>query len=319
MSATDSLALDEGFFLEVGGLEQWVTVRGRDAGNPALMILPGAGAGLSAVAPFFAAWEADFTLVHWDQPGAGYTGATNPGDRQPLTYARLARDGLAVAQAVKARCGLKRLALLATSGGTIVALKMARTRPELFSAYIGNGQIVTRAQQETLSYRMVLARAEQAGDGTAVDELTALGPPPYADPMGDLIKSGYANAATAAEGAAWAELMDLAPPSPGARHAPPNAPALDTATMAFSAYRALRGELAAFDARKLGLTFGLPMYFIQGEADAHTVSSAVVAYAAELAAPDVDLALIPGEGHLSFFLRAAMLERLLALRDRLMG
>jgi pimeloyl-ACP methyl ester carboxylesterase len=319
MNTSDALALDEGFFLEVGGLEQWVSVRGRDPANPALLILPGAGAALSSVAPFFAAWENDFTLVHWDQPGAGYTAASNPNDKQALSYARLARDGVAVAAAVKNRCGLRRLALLATSGGTVTALKMAKARPELFCAYIGNGQIVCRETQENLSYRTVLDRALRAGDKTAIDELHKLGLPPYDDPMGDLIKSGYANAPTPAEGEAWAELVAMGPPPPGARYAPPNPPVLDTAATAYNAYRATRDELTAFDARALGLSFGLPMYFIQGEADAHTVTSEVALYAAELQAPQVQLSLITGEGHLSFFLREQMLARLLPLREQLLG
>ena len=293
--------LDEGLYLEIGGRRHWVAVRGRDAGNPALMVLGGAGAGFAAIAPFFAPWERDFTLVHWDQPGGGYTVGS------PVSYAQLALDGVAVAEALKVRFGLDRLALLATSGGTITALKAAKARPDLFNAYVGTGQMVCRAVQEHLSYQMVLDRARAASDAAAAVQLERIGPPPYADPMGDLVKSTYANAPTPAEAASWAELAGMGPPKAGARHAPPGAAVADPRAAGFAAYIATRDELAAFDARDLGTRFGLPMHVIQGEDDAHTVTSEVIPWAREVGA---SLQLIPGAGHLSAFLREPMLAAL---------
>jgi hypothetical protein len=64
-----SRMLDEGFFAWIDGVEEWVTVRGRDAGNPVLLMIHGTGYALSQMAPLFAPWEAHFTLVQWDQPG----------------------------------------------------------------------------------------------------------------------------------------------------------------------------------------------------------------------------------------------------------
>src|SRR5205823_2659542 len=127
--------------------------QGADATNPALMIISGAGAAFSPLAPLFAPWEADFTLVHWDQPNAGATFG-KCGWTEPFTLARLAADGIAVAEHVRARLGVP-LALFCTSGGTMVGLTMIRQRPDLFAAYVGNGQIVGRARQEALSYAMV--------------------------------------------------------------------------------------------------------------------------------------------------------------------
>jgi pimeloyl-ACP methyl ester carboxylesterase len=307
------MGIDEGFFLDVGGVRQWVAVRGSDAANPALLVLPGAGAGLAAAAPFFSPWEGDFTLVHWDPPGGGYTAAANHADPTPLSYQRIANDGVAVVEAVKARCGLERLAVAATSGGTIAALKMVRARPDLFCAYIGNGQVVKRAAQERLSHQLVLARARAAGDLATVATLGTAGEPPYANIAADLAKSVYANAPTPAEAPDWGVLMTRTPPAPCARHAPAGVVPGDPMTTAFRAFQATSAELAAFDARTLGLEFDLPMHIIQGADDIHTVTSEVVAWAEEIQAPAKSLALIPDAGHLSFFWRAAMLERLKAL------
>src|SRR5690242_2175935 len=144
------LAVDEGLFLDIAGQPQWVTIRGRDAANPVLMIVTGAGAAFSPLAPVFAPWEARFTVVQWDQPRAGATLAKTPDDPRPFTYERLAADGCEVAAQVCARLGVETLALFAISGGTITAMHMIRRRPELFSAYVANGQVVNwRAQEAT--------------------------------------------------------------------------------------------------------------------------------------------------------------------------
>src|SRR5690348_8401519 len=126
------------------------------------MVVTGPGAAFSPMAPVFAPWEARFTVAQWDQPRAGATLARTPDDPQPFSYARLARDGCAVAQAVCARLGMRKLALFAISGGTVTAMHMVRARPELFSAYVANGQVTHWRRQEALAYEIILARARAA-------------------------------------------------------------------------------------------------------------------------------------------------------------
>src|SRR5579862_9703180 len=95
--------IDEGLFVRINGFEQWITFRGNDTGNPAILIVGGPGTGLVATAPVFAAWEESFTVVQWDQPGGGYTLATHVGNMGALTLERLVRDAIAVAEFVRTR------------------------------------------------------------------------------------------------------------------------------------------------------------------------------------------------------------------------
>ena len=310
-------SIDEGLFLPVGGLQQWVTIRGSDAANPAILILGGAGAAFSGAAPLFEPWQARFTVVQWDQPGAGATAAKAGIDPQPLTYDRLARDGVAVAQAVLARLGQAKLALFAISGGTVVGLKMIRARPELFSAYVATGQITSWARQEALSYRMILERAPAAGDTAAAAEIEGIGPPPWAETACDAIKGRYANALTPAEQAAMdpATLAALRSPPADARYVAKGLPARDPYADGLAAYTALKPELAAFDAEALGLTFEVAMVFLQGAQDAHTPAAEVEAYAAKVRAPSVRYEAIEEGGHMAIFLR----QRMAALLERMLG
>jgi len=312
-------AIDEGSFVTIHGLEQWVTLRGKDVGNPVLLIIPGAGAGMSVFAPFFAPWESEFTVAQWDQPHAGvtYTKHRNAGVRE-YSIGRLVRDGIAVVEHIRAHLGVRKVVLLALSSGTIVGLRLVRERPDLVSAYVGVGQIVNWARQDALSYAMVLEQARAANNAAAVAELERIGAPPYPDTATDAIKAQYAVALTALEQSAFASLDPSilarmsAPPS-DARYVPSDTmPDKDPRAVAMAAYDALRSEIVSFDAEHLGLDFAVPMLFLQGEQDACTVSSEVRRYASVIRAPRKAFVPIEGAGHSPWMMRDQFLALLSA-------
>src|SRR4051794_9975964 len=61
--------------VRIGGIDQWVTIRGRDRRNPVLLVLHGGpGYVLNPMNWWFQpGWEEYFTVVEWDQRGAGKT------------------------------------------------------------------------------------------------------------------------------------------------------------------------------------------------------------------------------------------------------
>jgi pimeloyl-ACP methyl ester carboxylesterase len=83
-------SIAEAGYIQFGGLEQWVMIRGENVANPVLVVLHG-GPGFSDTA--FLRYhtpelEKTFTVVYWDQRGAGRS--FNPrADRQDLTIARV--------------------------------------------------------------------------------------------------------------------------------------------------------------------------------------------------------------------------------------
>lgn len=286
-------------------------------------MIGGPGFGYAALAPFFADWERAFTLVQWDQPGAGFTFARSGGEA--TTIERLVADGIAVAEVACARLGVRKLALLCFSAGTLVGLEMVKRRPELFAAYVGNGQVVDWARQDALSYELLLHRARALEDATMLHELTAIGPPPYADTATDAVKSKYAGAPTPRESAAFTDFGVVV--AAALQGAPASAPYLaaglhwpEPRARSFAAYAALRAEIVTFDARRLGRDFAAPMFFLQGADDVFTVSSEVQAYADELVAPHVAYVRIAEAGHAALLLRhelRALLER--HVRPMLLG
>jgi len=67
--------VDEAMYVHLGGIDQWVTIRGEDRQNPVLLFVHGGPGDVTNPWSFalFAAWEKRFTVVQWDQRGAGRT------------------------------------------------------------------------------------------------------------------------------------------------------------------------------------------------------------------------------------------------------
>lgn len=292
--------IDETLFHEINGAKHFVRVRGDDAGNPAMMYLhggPGAGAGISAWAYFEAlGYEKTFTLIHWDQPGAGRTFEAADRKIPPGTSeASIAADGCLIAEAMCARLGKRKLVLVGGSWGSAIGLRMALARPDLFHAYVGTAQVISKSQGEVIVYDRVLAKARARNDQKAIDELVKSGPPPYASPAPFRIQRKWANAYEA----------------PGENITPQQATARSGMTPADNTLW-MSGFLASdtyfgggkadaawsqFDARSLGRDFKLPMFFFQGDEDDITPAKLVEDYAGWIRAPRKMYLPIPNGGH----------------------
>lgn len=98
--------VQEAAYLPIGGIEQYIRVRGRSRANPVLLVLHGGpGSTLGATAcRWQGALEAAFTVVHWDQRGSGNTYYRDPA-APPPTVERLLSDLDELVDALRARYG----------------------------------------------------------------------------------------------------------------------------------------------------------------------------------------------------------------------
>lgn len=311
----NSHSIDDGQFVTINGAKQWIVLRGENVDNPAMLVIAGPGVALSSIAPFFEAWEQDFTLIHWDQPWAGATHSVNPNGQGPLSIDRLVKDGLAVSKYVRERLDVDKIVVLGISAGSIVGLKMMQERPEYFAAYIGTGQFVNWAEQDAMSYKLLLEQAQAEKNEQAQQELQEIGPPPYEDSSVDEIKSKYHSAMTEGEMAALpvfsALMMEaLSNPQPEANYIPEGVALENPRDLATVAYKTLRPELLTYDAYELPKEFAMPMFFFQGDQDFYSVTSSVQAYENEIVAPMKKTVVIKGGSHSVLWLRAQFLEEL---------
>lgn len=180
-----SNGIDEARAVEIGGIRQWITVRGRDRRNPILLVIHGGPAApdLPNRYLFEGPWTDYFTVVEWDQRGSGKTYELNDPDKiaPTLTKARMVEDAEELTAWLRTTYGKKKIFALGHSWGTVLGLELAARRPDWLYAYIGAGQIINMAEGERVGYAWVLDQARKAGDATAVKELAAIAPYPEPD------------------------------------------------------------------------------------------------------------------------------------------
>jgi pimeloyl-ACP methyl ester carboxylesterase len=285
-----------GRFVRIGGIDQWITLRGENADNPVLLLLHGGpGNPMSGLAyPRLRPWEAHFTVAQWDQRGAGKTfgrhGKTGAGE---MSLDQMVRDGIEVAECRK--LNKDKIILLGLSWGSILGTEMVHRRPDLFSAYVGTGQVVDMKRGEAAGYDALMARLRARGKPKEIAALETIGPPPYPDrrtliaERRLLFKTG-----SAAERATLRALPIILSTAPGVTLADLKA----NLSGALFSLDALYDAVMSYDIRRLRTRFEVPMIYLQGEDDIQTPTALVVDYVAEVEAPEKRLVLL-GAGHLA--------------------
>ena len=168
--------IQEAAYVTIGGIEQWVTIRGADRDNPVLLVLHGGpGDAQSALRNTYAIYEQSFTIVQWDQPGAARTYAKNPTVRPEPD--RVVRDGIELVEYLRRHLGKRKIVLLGHSWGTHLGVAMVQARPDLFSAYVGTGQVGSWRESVRVQFDFLLAHARAANDQARVAQLEAIGTP----------------------------------------------------------------------------------------------------------------------------------------------
>jgi proline iminopeptidase len=177
--------IEELLEIPVAGTKQWISVRGRDRRNPILLMIHGGPASpeMPTSWAFQGGWEDFFTVVQWDQRGAGKSfGANDPATIGPtLSLERITEDAGEIVRYLRQRYAKQQIFVLGHSWGSVVGLNLAHRHPEWLFGYIGMGQIVSGRENERASYALTLRAAEAAGNAQATDELRALAPYPEVD------------------------------------------------------------------------------------------------------------------------------------------
>lgn len=167
-------------YRRLGGVDQWVMIRGESVDNPPLILLHG-GPGLSETGffrHFNAPLERSFTVVYWDQRGAGKS-FDRKIPRSSMTVEQFISDLDELVGAVCTRLGKTKVAIFGHSWGSALGPLYAARFPEKVAAYVGSGQIGDWAAGESASYAFALADAQRLGKRRAAKKLRAIGPPPH--------------------------------------------------------------------------------------------------------------------------------------------
>jgi pimeloyl-ACP methyl ester carboxylesterase len=302
------MSLDEGGYRRIGGIDQWVLMRGQ---GPPLILLHG-GPGMTETTFFRrcnAPLERAFTVVYWDQRGAGKSfHAGIP--RSSMKVERFIADLDELVELVRARTGHEKVALFGHSWGSALGVLHAARFPDKVMAYVGCGQVGDSQASERATYAWLLGEAERRRDRRMLKRLRAIGPPPH-DARRLLVQR---MALARVEGRMKpAALWKLARLLLGAEE-----------SSLFDLVRALRGfrfsldsmwdEVTRIDLPQAVPALAMPVFFFLGRHDRTVAAEVSADYFDVLRAPSKELVWFEHSRHEPFLdepakLNAAMLEK----------
>ena len=295
--------VQEGAFVDIGGIKQWIQIRGEDRANPVLLFVHGGPGGSTLpISSGWRPWEKHFTVVQWDQRGAGRTyGAAEENALAPtMTLERMTQDGIELAEYLRTHLHKDKIVLLGHSWGSFLGIHMVKQRPDLFSAYVGTGQVVGRTTFEkafALSITHLQALAQSKNSTEALAELAPIASRPVLTPDNRLIADK------------WSKALDL-PPADGFRLAGPVPPLFMPDVSLLDLYNWLKGTVFSAkyltgrngpmfqsDMASIGFQFSTPMFFIEGDADGVTPGEPAEQYFKEITAPHKEFVWVRGGDH----------------------
>ncbi len=164
--------------IKIGGVDQWIYITGKDASNPILLFLHG-GPGY-AMLPFLhennRELEKHFTVVNWDQRGAGLSYSSKIPE-ESMTLKQFVSDTHELTSYLKDRFKQEKIYLMGHSFGTVLGMEVINMYPADYNSFVSIGQVVSFSENEKLCYDFALKSAIEANNKRAVKELTKIGRP----------------------------------------------------------------------------------------------------------------------------------------------
>ncbi|MFD8544870.1 alpha/beta fold hydrolase [Streptomyces sp. NPDC059649] len=292
--------IDEAGFVRLGGIDQYVSVRGEDRRNPVVLELHGGpGASNLVFAPRTRAWEKHFTIVRWDMRGAGKTfGRGGPAGQGEMSLDRLLADALELTEHLRARLGVGKVLLVANSFGSVVGLRLARSHPELFSGYVGTDQNIVAGGRDRSSYDALCARLRESGKRKELAAVTATGPDATA--WSPEQWSQYAKFVVTSDPLTYDTMKTVVirslwfSPLHSLRE-------LRTYLKGMNFSEQLGPEATGIDEWAEGTAFRIPFFLFQGDRDVLTPPEPARRFFDDVTAPVKDFALIRNASHFASF------------------
>jgi len=291
--------IDRVSFVLLGGIDQWISIRGENRANPVLLVVHGGpGEAQWPQAEVYRPWEKAFVVVQWDQRGAGHTFGRYGTKTPEVTLDRISKDGVELAEYLCRELGKKKIIVLGHSWGSLVATRMVQIHPDLFAAYVGTGQAASWTALVNAQYDLLLAKARKDGNQATVKELEAIDRPgpTNGDHWSFLNKYNF-RSLWAPSDQAW--LQHLRSQAAELKAGEPEQFKNLEDGMEFTGEHVLPDQIAT-DLPKTACDMHTAYFVIQGQDDVITPTQAAADYFKCIEAPKKELILIPNAGHFAF-------------------
>lgn len=176
-------SVSEKTFITIGGMRQGMIIQSKNIHNPVLLYLHGGIPDYFMTKKYPTGLEDFFTVVWWDQRGAGLSFNANIPE-ESMTLEQMISDTREVTNYLRKRFGQDKIYLMGRSGGTFIGMHVAAQAPELYHAYIGIAQMSDHLKSERMAYEYMLKKYKDAGNRKMVRKLEA-------SPVTDVIPIGY--------------------------------------------------------------------------------------------------------------------------------
>ena len=176
-------SLSEKVYVDINGMKQGMFIQSKDSTNPVLLYLHGGIPDYFLTKKYPTGLEDYFTVVWWDQRGAGLSFNANIPE-ELMTLEQMISDTREVTNYLLKRFGQERIYIMGRSGGTFIGIHVAAQFPELYHAYIGVAQMSDHLKSERMAYEYMLNEYRNAGNKKMVRKLED-------SPVTDLIPYEY--------------------------------------------------------------------------------------------------------------------------------
>lgn len=286
--------------INLGGVGQWILIRGRDETKPVLLVLHG-GPG-ETMMPWVDLFqrrelEENFVVVHWDQRNAGksYSSALSGEDLDVEAYVD---DTLELADLLTRRFRQDRIFLAGVSWGSALGFMALERNSSLFRAFIATSELVDWQRSQTAGFQWARAEAESRNDRQALETIASIEPFDPTD-LGDIdaknrLLDRYGGGDFHTEGR-WQGYLDYATSGQSPYYSA--AEVKNYRESIEASERAVLPQLAGYNLFEDYPVSDIPIHFVSGAEDHETPVELVEEYAAELKAPDKSLTIIQNTGH----------------------
>jgi pimeloyl-ACP methyl ester carboxylesterase len=169
------VGIDRGELISIGGLKQFIHIKGKDNTKPLLLFLHGGPGGsvMSYADKFTKKLQEHFVVIQWDQRETGKTLEVNA-SAEPLTVALFQKDTRELIDTLLKRFVRPKLFLAGYSWGTYLGFQMAKTVPDLLYAYIAISPMIHQAESERMILERMKEKAEKSGNKKQFSELDSI-------------------------------------------------------------------------------------------------------------------------------------------------
>jgi len=177
-SALAQTSIDTAQNITIGGIKQFVSIKGKDRSRPLLLFLHG-GPGNSVTSyaeKFTYKLQEHFTVVQWDQRESGKTLLLNKSPK-PLTVNLFKNDTHELIVTLLKQFNQSKLYLVGHSWGTVPGFHIAKNYPELLYAYVPVCPMINQLESERTILTLMKEKAKESNNQQEFKELASISIP----------------------------------------------------------------------------------------------------------------------------------------------